>query len=97
MPAPPTAGWYNWGTWATAAGGAALASAAAGTAYWKRNEIGTGYLSMSGWMQDHMKYVGNLWDEDALKRRLDRVMDVEDHLGVVFHKWDHFVSRMLLN
>jgi len=49
-----------------AAGGLLLASAAAGTAYYRRDDIG---MTMK-WAQDHMKYVGNLWEESKLQERL---------------------------
>jgi hypothetical protein len=62
----PTSGWTKWAPVAYAVGGAVLAGAAAGTAYWKRDDIGMGYT----WTTDHMKYVRNLWDEEAMKKRI---------------------------
>jgi hypothetical protein len=83
--APPTpesaSFWSKWGSTAVAVGGAvAAASAAAGAAYYKKEDIGIGYL----WAVDHMKYVGNLWDEEALKARLDTVISYEASMGVLF-------------
>lgn len=72
----------SWGKWTPAAfavGGALLAGAA-GAAYYKREDLGTGYA----WATDHMKYIGNLWDEDALKRRMEELIDVEEQFGVAF-------------
>jgi hypothetical protein len=57
-----------------------LAGAAAGTAYYKRNDINVGYT----WATDHMKYVGTLWDEDSLKKRVDDLMQIEEEMGVLF-------------
>ncbi|KAF7965198.1 hypothetical protein HWV62_45222 [Athelia sp. TMB] len=31
-----------------------------------------------------MKYVGNLWDQDKMRQRVESVIDVEDDLGVIF-------------
>jgi hypothetical protein len=56
------------------------AGAAAGTAYYKRNDLALGY----GWATDHMKYIGNLWDEDAMRKRVEDVIDIEQDIGVIF-------------
>jgi hypothetical protein len=72
-----------WGKWAPAAyaiGGAIAAGAAAGGAYYKRNDLGMGYA----WMTDHMKYVGNLWDEEGLRQRVATLIEVEKTQGVLF-------------
>ena len=61
-------------------GGALVAGAAAGTAYYKRQEIGVGYT----WATDHMKYVGTLWDEKTLTKRVDTLLEIEDQMGVTF-------------
>lgn len=74
-------GWKKWATPATyALGGAVLAGAAAGSAYYKREHINVGLT----WATDHMKYVGTLWDEEALKRRVNALIDVEEQEGVCF-------------
>ncbi|KAH9938308.1 uncharacterized protein B0H18DRAFT_10339 [Fomitopsis serialis] len=83
--APPVAAqtasaWQKWAPAAYAVGGALVAGAAAGTAYWKREDLGLGYK----WAADHMKYVGTLWDERALHRRLERLLAVERDMGVIF-------------
>ena len=83
LPAPPPAPASPWKKWAPAAyavGGALLAGAAAGTAYYKRDEIGVGYT----WATDHMKYVGTLWDEDTLHKRVNDLMQIEEKMGVLF-------------
>lgn len=72
--------WAKWAPAAYAVGGGLFAAAAAGTAYYKRDDIGTGY----SWATDHMKYVGNLWDEKGLQKRVTDLLDVEDRLGVFF-------------
>lgn len=35
---------------------------------------------------DHMKYVGNLWDEATLNKRVETLVDIEEAQGVVFRK-----------
>ena len=32
------------------------------------------------------KYVGNLWDRDALHRRVDNLLEIEDKMGVTFRE-----------
>lgn len=82
LPAEPgnKNGWGKWVPAAYAVGGALLAGAAAGGAYYKREDLGLGYT----WVADHMKYVGNLWDEAALKKRLDSLVEVEKEQCVTF-------------
>jgi len=74
-------GWAKWAAPAAyAVGGAILAGAAAGSAYYKREEINVGF----GWAADHMKYVGNLWDEAALMKRVEALINLEEQAGVTF-------------
>lgn len=82
--APPVTNspWKKWAPAAYAVGGALLAGAAAGTAYYKRDEIGVGY----NWATDHMKYVGSLWDEQSMRQRVDDLLELEDKMGVMFRK-----------
>lgn len=72
----------GWAKWAPAALGAVVAGAAAGAAYYKKEEL----TSSVGWAGDHMKYVGNLWDKQALQRRVDSLVAVRKESGVIFHK-----------
>jgi hypothetical protein len=60
--------------------GGALLAGAAGTAYYNRNDIGTGY----SWITDHMKYVSTLWDQEKLQKRMDDLMDLETQRGIAF-------------
>lgn len=78
-PAQPSI-WSKWAPAAYAVGGALIAGAAAGTAYYKRQEISVGYT----WAADHMKYVGTLWDEPALRKRVDTLLEIEEQMGVTF-------------
>lgn len=55
LPAPEKTGWSRWAPAAYAVGGAMLAGAAAGGAYYKRNDIGAGYTVGYTWATDHMK------------------------------------------
>ncbi|KAI9069227.1 hypothetical protein FKP32DRAFT_1617478 [Trametes sanguinea] len=79
--ASTTSVWQKWAPAAYAVGGALLAGAAAGTAYYKRDDIGVGYT----WVSDHMKYVGNLWNQDELEARLSKLLEIESRMGVLFH------------
>jgi hypothetical protein len=73
--------WQKWGTTALAVGGAVIAaSAAASAAYYKKEEIGTGYT----WATDHMKYVGNLWEEEEKNNRLNTVFEYDKKMGILF-------------
>jgi hypothetical protein len=45
---------------------AAFGAAAAGTAYYRREDLALGWK----WGNDHMTFVRNLWDVDGLKNRL---------------------------
>jgi hypothetical protein len=85
--AAPTveSGWAKWAPAAYAVGGALVASAAAGTAYYRRDDIGSGY----SWATDHMNYVRNLWDEEALRKRMRDLDDIQVHLGVTFCSYVH--------
>ncbi|RPD67340.1 hypothetical protein L226DRAFT_477730 [Lentinus tigrinus ALCF2SS1-7] len=82
--AEPSAGTSLWQKWAAPAaytlGGALFAGAAAGAAYYKREDIGVG----ATWVTDHLKYVGNLWNKDELDARLDRILQIESRYGVLF-------------
>lgn len=82
IPAPPQerSVWQKWAPVAYGVGGALIAGAAAGTAYYKREDVGQGF----SWASDHMKYVGTLWDETALKTRMDQVVDLGKGFNVVF-------------
>ncbi|EPT03644.1 hypothetical protein FOMPIDRAFT_1035267 [Fomitopsis schrenkii] len=85
-----TSAWSKWAPAAFAVGGALVAGAAAGTAYWKREELGIGYQ----WATDHMKYVGTLWDEGALHKRLDTLLSIERDMGVVFRTFYTFLPAV---
>ena len=83
-PEPATGGsgfWQKWGTTALTVGGAVLAAGAAATAtYIKKDEIGIGCT----WAADHMKYVGNLWDEKELDNRLNTIVGYDKKMGILF-------------
>lgn len=72
----------GWGMWAPAALGAVVAGAAAGAAFYKKEEL----TSSLGWAGDHLKYVGTLWDDKALRRRIDTLIAIRKESGVHFHK-----------
>lgn len=72
----------GWARWAPAALGAVVAGAAAGAAVYKREEL----TSSLGWAGDHLIYVRNLWDDKALRRRIDSLIAIRKESGVYFHK-----------
>lgn len=84
----------GWDKWGPAAGAALLAAGAAGAAYYKRDEVTSGWT----WAGDHMKYVKNLWDEKAMKARVENVVAMGEALGVVFKTYVepivHFCLRL---
>ena len=86
--------WSKWASKSTAAygiGGALLSGAIAGTAYYKRNDLGAGY----GWATDHLKYVGTLWDEATLRARLAALAKMNNELGIVFKTYVVFENTVL--
>ncbi|KAJ1032745.1 hypothetical protein NDA16_000766 [Ustilago loliicola] len=69
----------NWRTALMATGAVALASgAAASAAYFNKDKINGAY----GWASDHLAFVSNLWDDNALRARLDRLVDQPQ---ILFH------------
>ncbi|VDC04083.1 unnamed protein product [Peniophora sp. CBMAI 1063] len=76
-------GWAKWAPVAYAVGGTLLAGAAAGTAYYRRNDISVSY----NYLQDHMKYVGHLWEEKAMEERLEAILKAEDQHSVIFRNF----------
>ena len=73
-------GWGKWAPAAYAVGGGLFAAAAASAAYYNKDDIGAGY----GWINDQLKYVGNLWDEKGMQARLDKLIDAHINHGVFF-------------
>ena len=57
-----------------------MAGAVAGGAYYNRSDLTQGL----SWATDHMKYVGNLWDEESLNQRVEALIDIEKERGVTF-------------
>ncbi|KZV75091.1 hypothetical protein PENSPDRAFT_647370 [Peniophora sp. CONT] len=82
-PAAEAGGWAKWAPTAYAVGGALLAGAAAGTAYYRRSDILVSYT----YLQDHMKYVGNLWEEKAMEERVVAILKAEEEHNVVFRNF----------
>ena len=100
--APSSRPWTRYLTPTTgyAVGGVLLATAAAGTAYYRRQDI----ENSVNWAQDHMKYVGNLWSEQELRDRLDKLMNLSKSKanggeGILFRKSVLFIAYycLLLN
>ncbi|KAK2466069.1 hypothetical protein APHAL10511_001711 [Amanita phalloides] len=77
----PNTGWGRWvAPAAYAVGGAVLAGAAVGSAWYKREDLGQGYE----WATDHMKFIGNLWDEKALQKRVNDLTGLEKSHSILF-------------
>ncbi|KAJ9477452.1 hypothetical protein PHBOTO_001028 [Pseudozyma hubeiensis] len=69
----------NWRSALMATGAVALASgAAASAAYFNKDKLNGAY----GWVTDHLAFVSNLWDDNALRLRLDRLVDQPQ---ILFH------------
>lgn len=69
----------NWRTALMATGAVALASgAAASAAYFNKDKINGAY----GWVSDHLAFVSNLWDDSALRARLDQLVEQPQ---ILFH------------
>lgn len=79
-PAPSSPSQGRWGQALYAVGGAMLAGAAVGAAYYHRPNIESGY----GVLMEHMQYVGALWDKDALARRVRNLVEGETKHGILF-------------
>lgn len=60
----------------------AVGAAAVGTAYYRREDF------MNGWKYgyEHMTFVGNLWDENAMRGRLDTLDKLSRERNVRFWK-----------
>lgn len=79
----PTSSWWKSSSATIALGAiAALSVAAAGTAYYRREDLALGWK----WGYDHMTFVRNLWDADGLKARLLRVDELSRTRNVLFAK-----------
>ncbi|TRM67646.1 hypothetical protein BD626DRAFT_394347 [Schizophyllum amplum] len=80
-PASTQSGWARWALPAVyAVGGAVAAGAVAGGAYWRREDLNLGY----SWVTDHMKYVGELWNEKRMNERVEGLVDFEEQHNVLF-------------
>ncbi|CDZ98473.1 3-hydroxyacyl CoA dehydrogenase [Phaffia rhodozyma] len=63
-------------------GAAAVAAGAAG-AYYKRDDLGLGM----GWAQDHLQFVGNLWDGETMRLRLESLDELVHEDGILFRNF----------
>ncbi|KAE8255883.1 hypothetical protein A4X13_0g2892 [Tilletia indica] len=71
----------GWSSSMLAAGGAALLVGGA-AAFMKQQQIREGVGSSYTWVQDHLAFVGNLWDPEAQRQRLDSLVDLPT---ILFH------------
>jgi hypothetical protein len=62
--------------------GAVALGAAAGTAYYRREDFMNGWT----WGFDHMTFVKNLWDDAAMKQRLDTLDRLQEERDIMFWK-----------
>ncbi|KAL1661091.1 hypothetical protein GGF50DRAFT_129763 [Schizophyllum commune] len=81
----------RWAKWAVpalyAVGGAVAAGAVAGGAYWRRDDLNLGL----SWVTDHLKYVGELWNEKRMNARVEGLVDFEEQHGVLFKTFYTFL------
>ncbi|KAK0534378.1 hypothetical protein OC835_002705 [Tilletia horrida] len=77
----PTAGRSTWSSALYAAGGAALLAGGA-AAIMNHQQIRQGVGSSYTWVQDHVAFVGNLWDPTAQRERLDSLVALPT---ILFH------------
>ena len=63
-------------------GAVALGAAAAGTAYYRREDFMNGWK----WGFDHMTFVRNLWDDAGMKERLDALDTLDKKYSIRFRK-----------
>lgn len=92
QPATKSSSWLPAASSKTLYGAAALAlgAAAAGTAYYRREDFLNGWK----WGFEHMTFVKNLWDDQAMKARLEGINELGEERKIVFTKWVYRPSGM---
>lgn len=75
LPTPSTKALYGLGAMA-------LGAAAVGTAYYRREDFLNGWK----WGYEHMTFVKNLWDDEALKERLEDLHRLGMERDLLFSK-----------
>jgi hypothetical protein len=87
----PTAIQSFWSKSSTLYGlGAVALGAAAGTAYYRREDFMNGWK----WGFDHMTFVRNLWDDAAMKERLETLDRLSKERNIMFWKYVSFLQRL---
>jgi hypothetical protein len=79
---PPSKSWFAPTKTLYGLGAIALGAAAVGTAYYRREDFASGWK----YGYDHMTFVGNLWDAEALSARLEALDRIGRERGVQFWK-----------
>ena len=74
-------GWLKYGY---AAAGVGAFAAAAGTAWYSRQQIAATAANSQLWVTSHLEFVGVLWKTEALRERLDELLDMSNH-SIQFH------------
>lgn len=69
-------------------GAVAIGAAAAGTAYYRREDFMNGWK----WGFDHMTFVRNLWDDAGMKERLDALNQLGTEREILFCKYVQTVT-----
>lgn len=59
-------------------------AAAAGGAWYSRQQIADTASTGQLWVSSHLEFVAVLWKTEALRERLEELIDLEDH-NVQFH------------
>lgn len=59
-------------------------AAAAGTAWYSRQQIAATAANSQLWVSSHLEFVGVLWKAEALRERLEELLNMSEH-GIQFH------------
>ncbi|KAL2271540.1 hypothetical protein VTJ83DRAFT_911 [Remersonia thermophila] len=73
-------GWGKWGTIAMAAGAVSAVAAGGAVAYLQKEKISQGF----GWVTSHLEFVGCLARKEELRRRMARMVQLNEALDVGF-------------
>lgn len=60
-------------------------AAAAGTAWYSRQQIATTATNSTTWLTSHLEFVGVLWKPELLRERLEEVVEMAEDSHIQFH------------
>lgn len=95
--ATPTGGGQatSWGTWAKIGGALLAAGGTAAAAYYHKDTITSSVSSGVTFLNDHMAYVGNLYDEKAMKDRLNSLVQVSKDHKIIFRAFYTYLPKQV--